>query len=121
MLEARTVDGAAIKNAIEARDEKALAGFYAQDAVLYIIDRNNPPSTPREVSGKAAIATYWNDVCGRDIEHKVNATVAEGDRIALTETCVYPDGARVFCAAMIDLDGGKIARQTVVQAWDETP
>ena len=24
-----------------------------------------------------------------------------------------------FCVAMIELEGGKIAHQTVVQAWDE--
>jgi len=26
---------------------------------------------------------------------------------------------KVYCSAMIELKGGKIARQTVVQAWDE--
>ncbi|TIO04482.1 MAG: nuclear transport factor 2 family protein, partial [Mesorhizobium sp.] len=25
----------------------------------------------------------------------------------------------VFCAAMLELKNGRIARQTVVQAWDE--
>ena len=31
----------------------------------------------------------------------------------------YPDGTKVLCVAMADLKGGKIARQTIVQAWDE--
>ncbi|MGO9684493.1 MAG: hypothetical protein ACLP0B_04380 [Steroidobacteraceae bacterium] len=35
-----------------------------------------------------------------------------------TQSCAYPDGTKVFCSAMIELKGGKIARQTVVQAWD---
>ncbi|TIW66786.1 MAG: nuclear transport factor 2 family protein, partial [Mesorhizobium sp.] len=26
---------------------------------------------------------------------------------------------KVFCAAMLELKNGRIARQTVVQAWDE--
>ena len=30
----------------------------------------------------------------------------------------YPNGTRVFCAAVIELAGGKISRQTAVQAWD---
>jgi len=29
------------------------------------------------------------------------------------------DGTKVFAAAMLELKGGRIARQTVVQAWDE--
>ena len=30
----------------------ALAGFYADDAVVRIIDRDNPPSKPRNLEGK---------------------------------------------------------------------
>ena len=33
MLEAKALDGMAIKNAIETRDGPALAGFYAENAV----------------------------------------------------------------------------------------
>ena len=113
------VNGAAIKQAIETRDGKALAGFYRDDAVVRIIDRNNPPSRPREIRGRAAIATFWDDICSRAITHSVDTTIAEGDRLAFTQACAYPDGAKVFCAATLDLKDGKIANQTVVQAWDE--
>ena len=113
------MNGAAIKQAIETRDGKALAGFYRDDAVLRIIDRNNPPSKPREIRGRAAIATFWDDICSRAMTHSVDTTIAEGDRLAFTQACAYPDGAKVFCAATVDLKDGKIARQTVVQAWDE--
>ena len=41
------VTGAALKQAIEARDGRRLASFYADDALLRIVDRNNPPSKPR--------------------------------------------------------------------------
>lgn len=119
MLERKSVDGVAIQNAIETRNGHALAEFYAEDAVLRIIDKHNPPSRPRELAGKAAISEFWNDVCGREMEHKVDATVTQGNRISLTETCAYPDGTRVFCAAMIDIADGSIVRQTMVQAWDE--
>jgi len=113
------VTGAGIKRAIETRDGRMLAGFYADDAVLRIVDRNNPPSRPREIKGKAAIGTFWNDICGRMMTHTVDASIAEGNKLAFTQACAYPDGAKVLCMAMLDLKNGKIARQTVVQAWDE--
>ena len=114
-----SVTGAAIKQAIEGRDGTMLAGFYADDAVVEIIDRNNPPSKPRVVKGKTAIATFWDDICGRAMTHRVDVSIAEGNRLAFTQACAYPDGAKVFCAALVELEHGKIARQTVVQAWDE--
>jgi ketosteroid isomerase-like protein len=118
-VKTKAVTGAAIKQAIEARDGHTLAGFYADDALLRIIDRNNPPSKPREVKGKSAIGTFWDDICSRAMTHTVETTIADGDRLAFTQSCTYPDGAKVFCSAVLELKGGKIARQTVVQAWDE--
>lgn len=108
-----------LKRAIEARDGGTLASFYADDATLRIIDRSNPPSNPREVKGKAAIAAFHDDVCSRAMTHTVEIGVADGERLAFTQSCAYPDGSKVFCSAMLELKGGKIARQTVVQAWDE--
>jgi ketosteroid isomerase-like protein len=114
-----SVTGSGIKRAIESRDGRMLASFYADDAVVRVIERNNPPSRPREVRGKSAIATFWDDICSRAMTHEVNFSVADGDRLAFSQACAYPDGARVFCLAMLELKGGKIAQQTVVQAWDE--
>ena len=111
--------GKAIARALETRDGGTLASFYADDAVLRIIDRNNPPSRPHVVKGKSAIATFWDDICSRTITHKVETTIAEGNRLAFTQACTYPDGAKVYCIAALDLSDGKIALQTVVQAWDE--
>jgi ketosteroid isomerase-like protein len=115
----QAVTGAAIKRAIEGRDGALLASFYADDATLSIVDRNNPPSRPREVRGKPAIAGFWDDICSRAMTHEVAFSVAEGDRLAFSQACAYPDGAKVFCLAMIELKEGLIARQTMVQAWDE--
>jgi len=108
-----------LKYAIEARDGAALAGLYAEDAVMRIIDRNNPPSRPREIKGKAAIAAFHDDVCSRAVTYTIEAGVADGARLAFTQSCAYPDGVKAFCSAMIELKGGKIVRETVVQAWDE--
>ncbi|TIX15180.1 MAG: alpha/beta hydrolase [Mesorhizobium sp.] len=70
-------------------------------------------------SGRAAITTFWDDICSRAMTHKVDTTIADGANLAFTQACAYPDGTKVFCAAMLELKNGRIARQTVVQAWDE--
>jgi ketosteroid isomerase-like protein len=113
------VTGAALKQAIESRDGRTLSSFYADDALLQIVDRNNPPSRPREVKGKTAIGTFWDDICSRAMTHHVDASITEGNQLAFSQGCSYPDGMKVLCFAICDLKGGKIARQTVVQAWDE--
>jgi ketosteroid isomerase-like protein len=109
---------AELKRAIEARDAKALIGLYADDALLRIIDHDNPPSKPRELRGRQAIAAYYDDVCGRAMTHHIEAAISNGRELAFTQACTYPDGAKVFCAAMLEISNGKIVRQTAVQAWD---
>jgi SnoaL-like domain len=116
---ANGVTGAGIKRAIEGRDARMLSGYYADDAELRIIDHSNPPSRPRQITGRSAIATFWDDICSRAMTHEVNISVADASRIAFTQSCAYPDGGKVFCVAIVELDRGKIARQTAVQAWDE--
>lgn len=107
-----------LRTAIEGRDAAGLIALYADDAVMRIIDRDNPPSRPRELKGRDAIAAFYDDVCSRAMTHKVENGVSDGRRLAFTQACAYPDGTRVFCSAMIEVADGKIARQTNVQAWD---
>jgi len=114
----KSVTMAALKRAVEGRDAQALADMYADDAVMLVIDCDNPPSNPRRLAGKAAISSYFGDVCGRDMAHLIENAIAAGNRLAFTQSCTYPDGTKVFCSAMLDLKSGKIAQQTVIQAWD---
>jgi ketosteroid isomerase-like protein len=114
----KSVTVAALKRAVEGRNAQALADMYADNAVMLVIDRDNPPSNPRRLSGKAAISSYFGDVCGRDMTHLIENAIAAGNRLAFTQSCTYPDGTKVFCSAMLDLKSGKIAQQTVIQAWD---
>jgi len=114
-----TVTIPALRQAIETRDGDTLAAFYTEDAQLRIIDQMNPPSRPNEIKGRDAIAAYYADVCGRTMTHRVDSAVADADRLAFTQTCTYPDGKRVSCSVMLELSGGRIARQTAIQAWDE--
>lgn len=120
MLDSKSkLTGEALKSAIEGHDGRMLASFYSDDALLRIIDHDNPPSRPREIRGRGAIKTFWDDLCSRAITHRVDTTVAEGDSLAFTQDCTYPNGAKVSAYAFLDLRGGRIARHTVVQAWDE--
>jgi ketosteroid isomerase-like protein len=112
IMQTAPITVANLKRAIESRDAGTLSDWYADDAVVRIIDCNNPPSRPRELRGKASIAAYYDDVCSRAMSHAVEFGLAQGDRLAFTQVCAYPDGIRVFCAATLD------SRQTVVQAWD---
>lgn len=107
-----------LKRAIEGRDAGTLASLYADDAVMRIIDRDNPPSAPRELKGRTDIAAFFDDVCGRAMVHEVESGIEDDNRLAFTQACAYPDGTRVFCSAMLELADGKITRQTIVQAWD---
>lgn len=115
----RPITVSAIKRATESRDAQTLSAFYADDAVLRIIDRANPPSKPRELHGKREISAFWEDICGRSMTHAVEATAADDHRLAFTEACTYPDGTKVLAITMAELKDGSIAKQTVVQAWDE--
>lgn len=119
LTRSKPVTGEAIKSAIEGRDGRALASFYADNAVTRIIDHNNPPSHPREIKGKGAIASFWDDICSRTMTHSVDVTLSDGNQMAFTQACIYPDGAKVFCIALLQIEAGMIVRQTVVQAWDE--
>lgn len=120
MLAAATpVTPSAIKRATEGRDARTLSAFYADDAELRIVDRTNPPSRPRVLRGKQEISAFLEDICGRSMTHAVETAVADGNRLAFTEACSYPDGTKVLCMAMAELKDGSIARQTIVQAWDE--
>lgn len=108
----------ALSRAIETRDSAAMRGFYASDARMKIVDSDHPPSHPMDIVGQIAIAAYFDDVCGRTMTHKLADAWQDGDHLAFTQDCAYPDGKRVLCSATADIKAGKIVRQTIVQAWD---
>src|SRR3954451_22310817 len=113
-----TFDGAALKAAIEARDAAGLLELYADDAVIELVDRENPPSSPRRVAGKAALREAFEDVYGRDMTHEVGPVVVDGGHLAYAVRCRYGDGTRVLCISAAELRDGRIAHETGVQAWD---
>jgi len=109
----------AFRQGIEERDATVLLDLYAEDAEIRIVDRTSPPSSPRVLRGRQEIAEYLTDVCARDMTHHLERVVSNADTAAYLESCRYADGTRVLCSAVLDLAGGRIVRQSGVQAWDE--
>jgi ketosteroid isomerase-like protein len=106
--------------ATEKRDASTQLSMYAEDATVTVADRINQPSSPRTLTGRAAIKGWLDEVTGRDMTHSVQQAVQGDGGAALTVACRYPDGIRVLCACVIQLQDSLISRQTVVQAWDES-
>ena len=103
----------------EERDASTQLSMYGPDATVTIADKVSQPGSPRVLHNRGEIKTWLEDMYGRDMTHSVKHTVKDDTGAAYTQTCRYPDGTNVLCATVIELDGGQIASQTVVQAWDE--
>ena len=109
----------ALRHALETSDAAALIGLYADNAEVIVLDSRHQPSNPLVLSGKEAIAGYWQDVCGRAMTHTVERIALDGHTLAYSEACRYPDGTQVQCIAFLDLADGRIVKQKGVQTWDE--
>jgi ketosteroid isomerase-like protein len=111
-------DVAALRRGHADHDAATLASLYTDDAVLEIVDATSPPSNPRVVEGGEAIRGYYDDVCSRDMTHDVRDVVTADGRLAFTVACRYGTGERVLAAETCELRDGRIAHETLVQAWD---
>ncbi|MGC2999089.1 nuclear transport factor 2 family protein [Streptomyces sp. G35A] len=109
----------ALRRGIEADTSARLVSLYADDAELRIVDRTTQPSHPKVLHGRDEIAAVLDDVYSRDMTHKLEQCVVQGDSAAYSESCVYPDGVRVLSESMLSLRDGRITEQTMIQAWDE--
>jgi ketosteroid isomerase-like protein len=112
-------DFEAMRRAIEESDYDALLALYADNAELRTVNKNSTPSSPQMLQGKEEISEMLRDVCGRAMTHYVEDEVIGEGRVAYNEACEYPDGIRVLGATTLELQDGKIVRQTIVEAWDE--
>lgn len=108
-----------LRQSIEGNTAANLLSLYADDAELRVVDRNTQPSSPRVLHGRDEIGELLEDVYSRDMTHKLERCVMEGDTAAFSESCRYSDGMRVLSESMITLRDGKIAEQIMIQAWDE--
>jgi SnoaL-like domain len=108
-----------LTDAIKARKSAPQLELYAPDATVTIIDRISQPGSPRVLHGREQIAPWIEDTCSRELTHEVRNAVRDERGAAFLLACQYPDGTRVACATVLEITGGLIAGQTVVQAWDE--
>lgn len=112
-------DRETLRRGVEGQTPDILLSLYADDAELRIVDRTTQPSHPKVLHGRDEIGRMLEDVYSRDMSHKLERCVIQGDEAAYSESCRYADGVRVLSESMIALRDGKIAEQTLVQAWDE--
>jgi hypothetical protein len=105
--------------AAEARDAATQLSMYGPDAVVTINNKISQPGAPRILRGREEIQAWLEDMYGRDMTHSVKHRVLDDTGAAFTQACRYPDGTNVLCATVIELDGGVISGQTVLETWDE--
>jgi hypothetical protein len=105
--------------AAEERDASTQLSMYGNDAVVTIADKISQPGSPRVLRTREEIQDWLEDMYARDMTHSVKHRVRDATGAAYTQACRYPDGTNVLCATVIELDGGVISGQTVIQVWDE--
>ncbi|MEU6539219.1 nuclear transport factor 2 family protein [Streptomyces sp. NPDC047000] len=108
-----------LRRGVEGHSATALASLYADDAEIRVVDRNTQPSHPMVLHGRDEIRAMYEDIYSRDMTHKLERCVVEGDHAAYSQSCRYADGIRVFTESMVTLRDGKIAEEILIQAWDE--
>jgi hypothetical protein len=113
------IDFEVLRRAYEQRDAELALSLYADGAEVRMVDHNNPPSSPLELNGKEQIGKHLRDVLSREMTHRIENEVIGKDRAAFNIACQYPNGGRVYCAAMLEVRDDKIVREVGVQAWDE--
>jgi hypothetical protein len=105
--------------AAEERDASTQLSMYGPDAIVTIADKISQPGAPRVLRKREEIGAWLEDMYARDMTHSVKHRVLDDTGAAYNVACRYPDGTNVLCATVIELDGGLISGQTVVQVWDE--
>ncbi|WP_405865231.1 MULTISPECIES: nuclear transport factor 2 family protein [unclassified Streptomyces] len=108
-----------LRRSVEGHTAADLLSLYADDAQVRIVDRNTQPSEPRILRGRDEIGALFTDIYSRDMTHKVDQCIIQGDHAAYSQSCQYSDGTRVVTESMITLRDGKITEELLIQAWDE--
>ncbi|WP_037608706.1 nuclear transport factor 2 family protein [Streptacidiphilus rugosus] len=112
-------DADTLRRGIEGHTPETLLSLYRDDAEIRLVNRDATPSHPKVLQGRDAIGAMLTDVYSRDMTHKLERCVVQGDQVAFSESCQYPDGLRVLSESMITLRDGKISEQVMIEAWDE--
>lgn len=112
---ARGLDFGALREAIEARDAVALAGFYSEDAELRVVHAALPKGPAFELKGRAKIRRYLRSVCDQEMSCLLEEGVVVDERsIEFEEVCEYPNGTPISVSTTLEVSEGLIVRQTDV-------
>jgi hypothetical protein len=114
-----TFDLERFARAAEERDAATQLSMYGPSAVVTISNKLTQPGSPRVLGTHEEIKAWLEDMYGRDMTHTVKHRVRDDTGAAYTQACRYADGTNVLCATVIELDGGVISGQTVLEVWDE--
>jgi hypothetical protein len=114
-----TFDLDRFSRAAEERDAATQLSMYGPQAVVTINNKISQPGAPRVLRGREEIKAWLQDMYGREMTHAVQHRVLDEHGAAYTQACRYADGTNVLCATVIELDGGVISGQTVLETWDE--
>ena len=108
------LDFESLRLGIERCEHELVLGFYAEDAVLSIVNADAPHDSPFELRGKAEIAKHLRAIFGQGASHSVEREVVKEDRVTFREACEYPDGGRLWVETALEVRDGKILRQVEV-------
>lgn len=114
----RKLDFEALRHAIEQPDPDLMLGFYAEEALLSIVNVHTPHAPPLELRGKWEIAKHLQATFGQEASHRVEQEVVAEDRVTFREACEYSDGDRIVVETTLEVRDGRIARQVDVVASD---
>jgi hypothetical protein len=108
-----------LQKGYEGRDATLLTSLYAEDAEITICNRNNPPAKPLVLRGREAIRRMFEDLCAREMTHRISHMTVGADTIAFSARCQYPDGCQVVGLNIATLKEGRIVSEVSVDCWDE--
>jgi ketosteroid isomerase-like protein len=109
----------ALRAGYRERDAAKVLSVYADDVEATIVNRNNPPSRPLVLRGRAALRKMVEDICSREMTHGISATIAADGSLAYRVECRYPDGCNVTGLYMATVKDGLIVREFSIDCWDE--
>ncbi len=112
-------DFAAFKRAFEEQDVDVWLGFYADDAEWTEYRHNAPPRTPHRMAGRAQIGDFLRRVKASNVKLSIGDEVIGDGRFAFRVTAVLGSDRRIIENVIVHVEGGKITRQTDVEAWDQ--
>lgn len=113
-----TFDIDAMRQAHHDNDPDRLTSFYADDAIVRVVDVTHPPSHPLELKGHDQIRAFMADICSRDMTHEISEAAVGLDTVSWQTRCLYATGERVLATDIAKVREGRIVEDTIVQAWD---